>query len=265
MGKIFELRQALRTRAKDFAMCTISNSISRFGLLVILLILPLAGFADIAQDLKWGNQMLQQKKYDEAAHYFNGAIKEDPNNATAYKGLGYAFVGKRDKAKALPYLKYSLHLNPGDTQLQGYVASLGGGASQAQAGAPSAASEAAYKNGVRYMQARQYQYAAYYFDQSSKADANSAKAWQGLGTAFYSQGARDKAISAWDRAVALDPSNLQLAQYVATQKASSPQAAPAAAPVAVAAAPAPQPKQAFNPWIMGTTVAALGAIMLFLF
>src|SRR5258705_8701072 len=147
-------------------MCTISNSISRFGLILAMLILPGLLAADAAQYVQWGTQMLSQKKYDDAAKYFSGAIKAEPRNASAYKGMGYALIGKGDKAKALPYLKYSAQLNPGDTQLQQYIASLGGTPAAAPA-AGSSASETAYQNGVRYMQARQFQYAAYYFDQAT--------------------------------------------------------------------------------------------------
>jgi len=115
------------------------------------------------------------------------------------------------------------------------------------------------------MQAKQYQYAAYYFNQATQADPNSAKAWQGLGNAFFAQNNKPKAIEAWDKAVALDPSNTQLASYVASLKGAATPSADAA-PGAVAGADAGEEKKAgFNPWIMGGTVAALGAVMLFLF
>jgi tetratricopeptide (TPR) repeat protein len=239
-------------------MCAISNTISRFGLLLLLLISPAFAVADASQYVKWGNQMMGSKKYDDAMKYFSGAIKADPGNAEAYKGMGYAYVYKGDKAHALQYLKYAVQLNPSDSTLSQYVASLGGTA----AGSASAADQS-YQNGVKYMQSKQYQYAAYYFDQATKADANSAKAWQGLGNAFYAQGSKDKAIQAWDKAVALDPSNFQLANYLASVKGT--QAAPAQ-PAAAEAAPDSGKKQAgINPWIMGGTVALLGAVMLFIF
>ena len=239
-----------------------SNSIPRFGLLAALVLLPLSLMADAAQYVQWGNQMLGQKKYDDAAKYFAGAIQADPKNAAAYKGLGYAYVYKGDKAKALQNLRYASQLNPSDTQLAQYVAQLGGGAA-APAGGASAA-DTAYQNGVKYMGAKQYQYAAYYFDQATKADANSAKSWQGLGNAFYAEGNKDRAIAAWERAVAADPSNTQLASYVASLKG-APAATASAAAAPAASAEAPDATKGMNPWIMGGTVAVLGAVMLFLF
>jgi tetratricopeptide (TPR) repeat protein len=252
-----------------------SNSISRFGLLIALCLLPVSLLCDAAQYVQWGTQMLQQHKYEDAAKYFNGALKADQHNASAWKGMGYALVGEGQKEKALPYLKYSAKLNPSDTALQSYISSLGGTAATAQAApqpaaAGNPASEAAYAKGIQYMQTRKFPYAAYYFNQATVLDPSNAKGWQGLGTAFYAQGAKDKAIAAWDKAIALDPGNTQLAQYVATLKSSE---APAPSQAMASAAPAnngaPAESQSklkpINPWVMGTTVAALGAIMLFVF
>jgi len=247
-------------------MRTISNSISRFGLLAILVLLPAFAVADAAQYVQWGNQMIAAKKYDDALKYFGGAIKADPKNAAAYKGMGYAYAYKGDKAHALQYLKYALQLNPSDTALSQYVATLGGGAAAPAGGA--SATDVAYQNGVKYMQAKQYQYAAYYFNQATISDPNSAKAWQGLGNAFFAQGNKPKAIEAWDKAVTLDPTNAQLANYVASLKGvatPSADAAPTASASPSAESGGEEKKAGFNPWIMGGTVAALGAVMLFLF
>lgn len=242
-----------------------SNSIPRFGLLFGLLFSPVFAAANPAQYVQWGTQMLQQKKYDDAMKYFNGAIKADPRNAAAYKGLGAAYYAKGDQARAKQYLQYAAQLDPNDAQTRQYLGMLGGSAAPAAGGASPA--DAHYANGVKYMQAKQYQYAAYYFNQATQADPSSAKSWQGLGTAFYQQGNRDKALAAWDRALALDPSNAQLAQYVQSIRgATSPSAE--AAPTATAQAPsssAPAGQAGMNPWVMGITVAALGGIMLFLF
>lgn len=239
-------------------MPIVCNNFLKIGILATLVIFPKITFADVAQYIQWGTQLLSQKKYDDAAKYFNGAIKADPNNASAYKGMGYALIGKGEQTKALPYLKYSAQLNPSDTTLTQYIATLSGTADDPPA-LPVSTSEAAYEKGTRNMQAKQYPYAAYYFDQATKADPNSAKSFAGLGSAFYAQGSKDKAMAAWEKSLALDPTNTQLSQYVASLKGTSNSAA-------ASATPAPETKQAnFNPWIMGSTVAVLGAIMLFVF
>lgn len=237
---------------------TLSNSISRFGLTVVgLLLLPSMVLANAAQYIQWGNQMLAQRQYDKAIQYFSGAAKEEPRNAAAYKGLGFAYAYKGDRAKAAQYLQYSLQLNPNDAQLRAYAQQLGIGAGTAASGGGAGAS--AYQNGVRYLQGKQYPYAAYYFNQATQAEPNNAKYWQGLGNAFYGQGSKNKAVAAWEKAVALDPSNTQLAGYVASLKGAG-----ASSGSDTAGADADEAK-GMNPWFMGGTVATLGAIMLFVF
>src|SRR4051812_45982298 len=100
--------------------------LSTMKLFALLAFLPLSSLADPSQYVQWGTQMLQAKKYDEAQKYFGGAIKAAPNNAAAYKGMGYACVYKNDKPGAIQNLSRSLELNPADTPLKQYLASLGG-------------------------------------------------------------------------------------------------------------------------------------------
>jgi tetratricopeptide (TPR) repeat protein len=157
-------------------------------------------------------------------------------------------------------LRYALQINPNDASLSQYLSQIGGAAS---ATAPSK-TEQDYQAGIKYMQAHQYQYAAYSFNQCTTEDPNSAKGWQGLGNAFYAEAQKEKAIAAWKHALAIDPGNAQLATYVDSIEGPSANAAPEEA--SASSAPAPQAKSSgINPWIMGGTIAALGAVMLFLF
>lgn len=205
--------------------------------------------------------MMGRKQYADAQKYFRGAIKADPRNFEAYKGMGYSYVFLNDKPHAIQYLRYALQINPNDARLTQYLSQIGGGA---LAAGPSK-SEQDYQTGIKYMQAHQYQYAAYSFNQCTTEDPNSSKGWQGLGNAFYAEAQKEKAIDAWKHALAIDPGNAQLANYVDSIEGPSSNAAPEQAS-ASPEAPAPQAKSSgINPWIMGGTIAALGAVMLFLF
>lgn len=102
-------------------MVSIKNSIPKFGLFVALLMLPLMVHAANAQYIQYGNQMLQQRQYDKAIQYYSAAIKGDPRSAAAYKGLGYASMGKRDVSNGIKYMDYSLRLNPNDQSLRQYL------------------------------------------------------------------------------------------------------------------------------------------------
>ena len=237
------------------------NTISIFGLLAFVAASTTL-FAANLQYVQWGNQMLQQKKYDDAIKYFGGAAKADPKDAAAYKGLGYAYAYKGDKAKALQYLKYSLQLNPSDSSLQAYVTQLGGGA--ATAAAPAGGTAQAIQYGNYYQQQHNYDAAIGWYNKATTAEPGNARAWQALGTSYYSKGDKANAIMAWDRSLQADPSNTQLANYVAQLKGSATaSAAPAAETQAEAPSVAATP--GVNPWLMGGTVAVLGAIMLFVF
>lgn len=101
-------------------MFSAKNSIPKIGLLAALLSLPVLLSAN-AQYVQYGNQMLQQRQYDKAIQYYSAAAKADPRSAAAYKGLGYAAMGKRDVANGIKYMEYSLRLNPSDSGLRQYL------------------------------------------------------------------------------------------------------------------------------------------------
>lgn len=197
----------------EHLMRPLGNAISKFGLLAALLVLPALASAN-AQYLQWGNQMLQQRKYDEAIKYYGAAAKADPRDAAAYKGLGYASMGKRDLNNGVKYMEYSLQLNPSDQGLRQYL----------------------------------------------------GKTYQGYGNQYYQKGDKASAIAWWNKAVKTDPSNTQLVAYLASLQGPATSTASAApAPTAQAEEPAAAATPGVNPWVMGSTVAVLGAVMLFVF
>lgn len=197
-------------------MSSLSNSISKFGLLLALALLPAFGHAAGEQYVQYGNQMLQQRQYDKAIQYYSAAIKADPRSAQAYKGLGYAAMGKRDVSNGIKYMEYALRLNPNDSGLRQYL----------------------------------------------------GKTYQGYGNQYYKRGDKASALAWWKKAIATDPSNTQLSAYVAQLSGAGAQAAtPSQEPAATAQAeePAAASTPGVNPWVMGSTVAVLGAIMLVAF
>jgi tetratricopeptide (TPR) repeat protein len=196
-------------------MRVISNSISRFGLLIVCSVFPAMTWADSAQYLAYGNQLLRQKHYDQANQYFGAVAKAEPRNPEAYKGLGYVAMAKNQTGVAVKDLEYALALSPSDQSLRRYIGTI----------------------------------------------------YQRFGNEYFAKGDKADALAWWHKAVTVDPSNRTLASYVASlQGAATQSASPAQAPHATAAqAPAAQATPGFNPWIMGCTVAVLGAVMLFIF
>jgi tetratricopeptide (TPR) repeat protein len=227
------------------------------GLLSGLYFLPTRAQAN-SQYVQWGNQMLQQKKYDDAIKYFTGAAKADPQDATAYKGLGYSYMYKGDKTKALEYLNYSLQLNPDDSALKGYIDQVNGAGAPAAGGATQAVQYGNY-----YLQQKNYDAAIGWYNKATQADPTNAHAWQALGNAYYGKNDKTNAIASWEHSVALDPNNTQLTAYLAQLKGS---ANTSSAQATDAQTEGPTLTEAgMNPWVMGGTVAVLGAVMLFVF
>jgi tetratricopeptide (TPR) repeat protein len=194
-------------------MRVLSNSISKFGLLLFCGMLPAWAWADSAQYLAYGNQLLKQGRYDQANQYFSAVAKAEPRNPEAYKGLGYVAMAKHQTNAAVKDLEYALALSPSDQSLRRYLGTI----------------------------------------------------YQRFGNEYFAKGNKAAALGWWHKAVAVDPSNSTLASYVASLQSAAP-ARPAPAPVAAPApAPASQATPGFNPWIMGCTVAVIGAVMLFIF
>jgi tetratricopeptide (TPR) repeat protein len=199
----------------------VSNSISKFGLLIVCGLFPAMAWADSAQYLAYGNQMLKQGRYDQANQYFSAVAKSEPRNPEAYKGLGYVAMAKNQTGPAMKDLEYALALSPSDQSLRHYLGSI----------------------------------------------------YQKFGNEYFAKGNKSAALAWWNKAVKVDPSNITLANYLAslqsaqTRPAPAPQTAPPAQPAQASTAPvqSTQATPGFNPWIMGCTVAVIGAVMLFIF
>jgi tetratricopeptide (TPR) repeat protein len=92
--------------------------------------------------------------------------------------------------------------------------------------------------------------------------------YQDYGNQYYKLADKTHAMEWWDKALAVNPDNSRLAAYVAQIRGpAAPLNTAAAGPAAAAPKGATTIRSAsgINPWIMGGTVVAIGAIMIFLF
>jgi tetratricopeptide (TPR) repeat protein len=96
---------------------------------------------------------------------------------------------------------------------------LAGDSSTASA-APAGAADA-IALGNQAMTAKDYNGAVQDYQNAVNANPNSVAAYQGLGTAYYYLGQKPQAISAYEKAVQLDPSNTRLSNLVARLKGSN--------------------------------------------
>jgi tetratricopeptide (TPR) repeat protein len=181
------------------------------GLLTSFLSIPAPVQASTSAYVGWGNELLAQKNYKSAAEYFEAALKKDPRDFYAYRGLGYAYLEERDIVRGVRYMGYALELNPADASLRNYL----------------------------------------------------AETCQIYGNWFYQRRDIPSAMAWWKQAIKINPGNAPLAAYLSShQEGSRP-------PVPNTASGGPVetigPSHGVNPWILGSTVAVLGAIMLFAF
>lgn len=184
-------------------------TLTMIGLLAVAWLAPAGLMADAATAKRWlvyGNGLYKQRQYDKAIQAYSAALKADRRNAAAWKGLGNAYYAKRDKQNALKYYKYALQLNPNDRQLAAFVSKVSSG--RAGGGDPLARATHFYK-------ARQYDQAIQAFNQVIARDPNNAKAYQGLGNAYYAKGDKPNAVKAYRRSVQLNPSNTALSNFLA--------------------------------------------------
>ena len=69
-----------------------------------------------AEHMKRGEELLTEKKYDEAVIEYKNATKLSPNDAGAHYGLAKAHLGKKDARSAYWELQETVRLNPNDIQ-----------------------------------------------------------------------------------------------------------------------------------------------------
>ncbi len=110
-----------------------------------------------------------------------------------------------------------------------------------------------YNAGLQFYNAQNYTQAVQYFTAALNMDPNNVGALQSRGNCYYQQGQLQSALTDYQKALALQPNNTQLASFVQTIQAklvtsgSPAAAAPAAAPAAAAPVAAAVPVAAATP------------------
>ena len=135
---------------------------------------------------------------------FQKILKEDPENAAAHRGLGYAYFNRHDFNLAMPHLDKAAEKNPKDWQVHYYEALL-----LAQKQSASALDEMELEKMEK--EARQV----------TELNPEFAAGYGLLGFALMSQQKSSEAISAYEKALSLNPANeidaLNLAELYSMQ------------------------------------------------
>ena len=81
-----------------------------------------SGQAAPSNAMSLAGRYYQARQYDYAIQQYNAALAADPNNASAYQGLGNCYYAKGDKPHAVQAYQRALALNPNNTGLKGFLA-----------------------------------------------------------------------------------------------------------------------------------------------
>jgi Flp pilus assembly protein TadD len=143
---------------------------------------------------------LHEHDYEEQGiSEFQKILKEDPGNAAAHRGLGYAYFNHHDLDAAMPHLDQAAEKNPMDWQVHYYQAML---LSQKQ---DNAAAEKMEREALRV----------------TELNPGFAAGYGLLGFALMSQHKSAQAAAAYEKALSLDPGNeadtLNLAELYSLQ------------------------------------------------
>ena len=184
-------------------------NVSKVFVLAVSIFLLSAGLlcaaaANAQSYMDYGIKAIKAKQYDNAIKYLAYSVKMQPTT-NAYYYLGYAYLGKGDKANALSNFQQALKLNPSNAAAKQMVAKLGGGAATGGAAAGGQAQQYLIK-GHQYLKARRYAEAIKFYQASANAQPT-YQAYQFMGTAYYYMGDKENAKTSYEKSLQLNPNN----------------------------------------------------------
>jgi tetratricopeptide (TPR) repeat protein len=139
-------------------------------------------------------------------------LKLNNRSAAAYAAVGACLVAKGDTKRALTYYQYSLMLDPNNAPIKAYVARLQTAAGGSASGSGLAAANTLYRQG-------DYAHAATAYEGVIQSQPDNARAYQGLGNAYFGLGRKSDAMAQYHKSLELNPTNKALADFLAANEA----------------------------------------------
>lgn len=144
-----------------------------------------------AQYLAAGQQLFAAKNYAQAAQYYYAAVKLDPNNVTAYQGIGNCYYMLGRKSDALAFYQRALAIQPGNAQLSQFVQTLQSQINAGGAGSPGSVGMTSgdpLTQGAALFQQKQYAAAIPYFGRAIQQNPNDYRGYYYAGYTYYMMG-----------------------------------------------------------------------------
>jgi len=200
------------------------NAICTLCLVLISLTIKAQDAVSVADLIKQGQELNQQKNYAGAIEKYKSALKSEPENARANYEMAFALYSGGKGTEGVPYLEKAIKANPGTQLSAGAYSLLGsiyGGANQFQK------SIAAYTNGIKadstnqrlyynlgiaQYRAKQYSNAEQSFISALKLDSGYAASQRMYALVTFHQNKRAEALLGFCRFLMLEPGTAQSAE-----------------------------------------------------
>jgi len=168
---------------------------------------------DPAEEYQAATRLSAAGDHAAAATRAGNALAADPKMWQAWQVLGNAQYAQGDKEGALVSYKRALEINPGNTQLAGFVSQLES-QKKAVTPAPAAPGDLEYQESVTLYGAGNYPGALEKAGAAIRANSGHWQAWQMVGNCRYAMGDKTGAIEAYRYSLKLNPSNDQLKGFL---------------------------------------------------
>jgi tetratricopeptide (TPR) repeat protein len=170
--------------------------------------------ADFTASYNLASLLQVRGKVDEAIANYQAALRTEPNSATAYNSLGGALLAEGETRSAIAQFREALRIDRTYSNARYNLArtlasegDLNGAASEYLAFLREQPDDAAAQAGLAgiYVQQRRYREAVPFFREAARLRPDDADTWSNFGTALAITGDLPGAITAFERALEIDP------------------------------------------------------------
>jgi tetratricopeptide (TPR) repeat protein len=142
----------------------------------------------------------------------------DPVDITVLTILGHIHLAEKEVGQAKVYYRRILDLDPGNAEIQSYLENMGSAPQDVPAVQPADSADQLYEHVQVCMEQGDVQGACRQLEKLVAAYPEYALAHNDLGVLYYQTGNKDKALAAYQQAVALEPGNLTFKKNLADFK-----------------------------------------------
>jgi len=142
----------------------------------------------------------------------------DPVNITVLTIIGHIHLAEKQLGEAKTYYQRILDLEPDNVEIRGYLENMKTAGGPPTAAGPTDSPEVLYSQAQKLVEQGDFAAAIGQLEALVAADSDHALAHNDLGVLYYQTGNKEKSITAYERALALEPHNLTFKKNLADFK-----------------------------------------------